>query len=124
MELQQATVTRVLPNGRVSVTIDKKPIMASNPQQIPVFIGKIVSINSSREIVKQATKKVDIWMRATEDEVVAIQEGIDNAPFKTKLTFRDIDEIDHLEDFFVEIKTLFSDLFGETRAEELLAKSL
>ncbi|MDV2988139.1 UNVERIFIED_CONTAM: hypothetical protein Q9R58_27950 [Methylobacteriaceae bacterium AG10] len=69
------------------------------------------------------TFKADIWRRCTDEEAASIDEALKAAPIRQRRLFEDAQYLDHADEAFAFARTALVELFGETRAAELLAAS-
>jgi DNA-directed RNA polymerase specialized sigma24 family protein len=69
------------------------------------------------------TYKADLYRRATEDEAERIEEALAAAPVRQRRLFEAAQYLDHADPEFAAMHEALVGLFGEERADELLAAS-
>lgn len=69
------------------------------------------------------TYKADLWRRATDAEAETIVAVLSQQPIRKQRLFNDADHLDHADPEFAELKARFVQVFGQERADELLAPS-
>lgn len=69
------------------------------------------------------TYKADVWRRATDAEAETIAAVLSQQTVRKQRLFNDADYLNHADPEFVELKAGFVQVFGQARADELLAPS-
>lgn len=69
------------------------------------------------------TYKADIWRRCTDEEAASIDQALKAAPIRQRRLFEDAQYLDHADEAFAFAHDALVSLFGEPRADALLAPS-
>ena len=86
--------------------------------------AELKAIIEERKKAQTFTYKTDIWERATDQEVAAIDAAIINSTTRQRRMWDDSNKIPHSSDFFPIIRGQMVAELGEARTDEILAPSV
>lgn len=99
------------------------PRDASGAQTQASMEGVLAAAGVSQGGSRKITYKADLYRRATDDEAEKIEAALAAAPVRQRRLFEAAQYLDHADAEFSAMRTALVGLFGEARADELLAAS-